>query len=184
MTVSDVLRETAALGFDEAPENMNLFYGALSRAVLTVNRLRPTVRSYTLTHKSPYPAGVYDGYADYDIGTLCKDFLAFAPPVASAEGYRIREGRILSLPTDFAGRVTVFYEPILPTYTEGSEASVIPLPDDLARLLPLLIAASVFLEEDPDRASFWLQSYFTEARAITEKRRPASVEAVTSVDGW
>lgn len=184
MTVSDVLKETAALGFNEVPENMNLFYGALSRAVVTVNRLRPILRSHTVEHKSPYPTGVYDGYADYDMRTLCEDFLAFGAPVASVADYRIREGHILSLPTGFTGKVTVFYEPVLPTYAEGCSDEVIPLPDDLARLLPLLCAASVFLDEDPDRAAYWLQSYFTEARAVKEKRRPASVLGVTSVDGW
>lgn len=184
MTVSDILTETAALGFDEAPENLSLFYGALSRAVVTVDRLRPTVRSYTVECKKDSPTGSYAGYADYDIAALVPDFLAFAPPVCSKTDFRIREGHILCLPIGCEDTVTVLYRPVLPVYKEGDADKEIPLPSDLVRLLPLLCAASLCLEADPERASFWLQTYFTEAKAVTALRRPASRAGVTVLDGW
>lgn len=184
MTVSDILRETAALGFNEVPDNLSLFYGALSRAVVTVDRLRPTVRTYTVEQKAGGAEGVYRGYADYDIAALVPDFLTFASPVSSESDFRVREGHILSLPLSFTGKATVLYRPVLPSYAEGDEDKKIPLPDDLCRLLPLLCAASLCFEADPERASFWLQSYFTEAKALERLRSPISRSGVTVVDGW
>ena len=70
------------------------------------------------------------------------------------------------------------------TYKKGDEEKTLPLPDDLVRLVPLLCAASIAFEDDPERASFLLQSYFTEAKAIERLRRPASKSGVTVLDGW
>jgi len=184
MTVSDILRETEALGGMPLPDDLSLFYGALSRAVVTVDRLRPTVRAYTVECKGSASEGRYAGYADYDMAEKVSDFLSFASPVCSTGDFLISEGHILSLPTDYSGKVTVLYHPMLPRYRKGDEAKTIPLPDDLVRLVPLLCAASVSLEDDPERASFFLQSYFTEAKAIERLRRPASRSGVSVLDGW
>ena len=185
MTVSDILRETEALGGMPLPEDLSLFYGALSRAVVTVDRLRPTVRAYTVENKEgTFPEGKFEGYIDCDMAKAVKDFLSFASPVCSVNDFRISEGHILSLPSGYAGKVTVLYHPVLPRYKKGDEEKTLPLPDDLVRLVPLLCAASIAFEDDPERASFLLQSYFTEAKAIERLRRPASKSGVTVLDGW
>lgn len=184
MTVSDILKETEALCGIPLPEDLSLFYGALSRAVVTVDRLRPTVRAYTFECEAGASEGGYAGYADYDLARKVDDFLSFASPVCSTSDFRIREGHILSLPTSLSGKVTVLYHPVLPRYQKGDEAKTLPLPDDLVRLLPLLCAASIAFEDDAERASFLLQSYFTEAKAIERLRRPVGKSGVSVLDGW
>ena len=54
MTVSDLYKSVAQLGFEDSLENDTRFLLAANRALLQVNSLRPATGSYTLIHRVPH----------------------------------------------------------------------------------------------------------------------------------
>ena len=51
MTVSELYRQVAGLGFESSLESDDRFYEAANRALLQVSDVRPAVRYYTINHK-------------------------------------------------------------------------------------------------------------------------------------
>ena len=78
----------------------------------------------------------------------------------------------------------ILYRKRLPAYTESDGDAVLPLDDELARLLPLVIAAEVYAEEDTELAASCLALYRTEAATILGARETPRTVSVTSVNGW
>lgn len=50
MTVSELYKQVAGLGFESSLENDSFFYMAANRALLQVARIRPAVRTHTINH--------------------------------------------------------------------------------------------------------------------------------------
>lgn len=101
----------------------------------------------------------------YDLATLFPSFLALSGPPTAEDGrpltegthgdYTLEEGRFLALSPHTAGRIRLSYCKCLTLPPEGE----LPLSDEEASLLPLFCAAYVFLEDDPERAAFYLARF-------------------------
>ena len=134
-------------------------------------------------------------YTAYDMREIAEDFLEFnTPPVAeedgymSAEDYRIEGGTVLLLPYDKPGAYKVLYKR-LPRKINGEDSledstEVIDLDDELAALLPPLIAAYVYAEDEPDRSEYYMSLYRQSAAEIRATMRKASVVAIKNKSGW
>ena len=118
---------------------------------------------YDLPHGSTAPDP--SGPTHYDLALLYPDFGALIAPLRDGAGrpltedalagYTLTDGHILSLPAHSAGRLTLVYRKRIPLPTEGE----LPLSDAEAALVPLYCAAYVLLDEDPDKAAFYLARF-------------------------
>lgn len=136
----------------------------------------------------------FSAFVKYDIANMVGDFLGFeAPPIKSkngfeylGNGYRIESGRVLVLPYEARGSYDVQYKhkptPI-DSKSPATDETEIDLDDECASLLPLLVAAYIWLEDEPEKASYYMDLYrerATEIRAYKRNFSPA--EYVTN--GW
>ncbi len=107
-----------------------------------------------------------DPYASsrYDLTKLIEDFGALhSPPVSHTEaaseegagGYRLESGHLLYLPNTKREILTLSYRRRLTLPAEGE----LPLTEEEAQLLPLLCAAYVWLEDDPEKATFYFSRF-------------------------
>lgn len=124
----------------------------------------------------------------YDLRSLFSDFGSLTAPPKTVDGrplregsegdYTVSEGHRLSLSRRLAGEVRLSYRARL-TLPEAGE---LPLREDEANLLPLFCAAYVYLEDDPDKAAFYLARFREGLRALYEPRGGA--HAFRDVHGW
>ena len=100
----------------------------------------------------------------YDLAALFPAFLSLeGPPTANGrpltEGtdgdYTLEEGHFLFLSPHTAGRISLTYRKRLTLPEEGE----LPLSEEEASLLPLFCAAYVFLDDDPEKAAFYLARF-------------------------
>ena len=99
---------------------------------------------------------------EYDATKLVDDFFAFAAmprgvgdaPIAGAHVY----GNRLTLPSSYTGRVTVDYKACAQKLTGDGEEELM-LPGGTEHLIGLLVAAYVWLDEDADKAQYYMSLY-------------------------
>ena len=136
----------------------------------------------------------YEAFTRYDISRLAEDFLALAtPPIAETSlmplmsEYDVEDGRVLMLPYEAKGCYTVRYkhrpEPVSTEDEPAESEQVIDLADDLAALLPNLVAAYMLTEDDMDRAKYHLALYQQQAAVIAAGAREHAPGKITN-NGW
>jgi hypothetical protein len=106
------------------------------------------------------------------------------------EGYRI-EGATVYLPSNNQGIYTIDYlhkVTLVPLDADVSGASGTPieidLEDDLASLLPNLIASYVWLDDETDKSQYYYNLYLQSAERIRSAARNLNPIEFTSVNGW
>lgn len=136
----------------------------------------------------------YEPFTRYDISRLTGDFLALAtPPIAEDEnfaplmkGYDVEDGRVVLLPYDAGGCYTVRYKHKPTAIADDDPATstqVIDLAEDLAALLPNLIASYMLTEDDMDRARHHYTLYQQQAAVIAAEVRNIAPGKITN-NGW
>lgn len=105
------------------------------------------------------------GGRSYDLSALYPGFGALVSPPTTEDGrplsegttadYTLEEGHILTLSPHLSGCIRLTYRMRLSLPEEGE----IPLTEEEASLLPLFCASYVFLDDDPDRAAFYLARF-------------------------
>ncbi len=138
----------------------------------------------------------YEPHTTYDIRALVSDFLGLAsPPIAEEEnrrrlggGYDVVDGRLIMLPYDAPGAYEVLYkhkpQELINNGEPTEDEAEIDLADDLCALLPILIAAYVWAEDEPNLASYYLNLYREQAIEIERRSRNMTPVSHISVDGW
>lgn len=138
----------------------------------------------------------YEPFTRYDISKLTDDFLALStPPIIEAEGgvylnqgYAIEDGRIILLPYDKKGVYKVMYErkPQEVEYKQNlseDKNTKIDLDEDLCALLPILVASYIWLEDEPQKAEYYLALYREGAANIVSRVRNVTPIPITT-NGW
>ena len=138
----------------------------------------------------------YEPFTRYDISTLVSDFLALAsPPIVEADGithlnqgYTVENGRIVLLPFDMKGLYKVIYNRLPRSIEKSGEASedstVIDLDEDLCALLPVLVASYVWMDDEPEKAQYYLMLYRERAADIERRIYNATPVPIKSSNGW
>lgn len=137
-----------------------------------------------------------EAFTRYDIKELTTDFLSLSAPLIVegadftrlTQGYDIEDGHIVLLPYNAQGLFRVTYNRI-PTIIkdEGESAkddSVIDLAEDLCALLPVLIASYILVDDDPEKAQYYLSLYQERAIDIERRNRNAVPVSIISSNGW
>lgn len=143
--------------------------------------------------KADIPA--FSPFVSYSLPELAKDFIDFAmPPIEEDDGhtkaglgYAI-EGKNILLPYNKSGVVRVLYrkKPKSIEYRSDPEkdGTVIDLDEELCTLLPILVAAYVWLEDEEGKAAYYMDLYRERAAQIERKSRNAAPSIVKNVYGW
>lgn len=137
----------------------------------------------------------YKPYTKYDMANLTEDFIRLADPPVVEDGTNCRlyrdydmEGRrFLLIPRGNAGVFKVVYErrptEIVNEGTAADDEALIDLDEELCSLLPLVIGAYVWTDDEPEKAEYYL-NMFRERRSeiMAKEREMRPVKYVTN--GW
>jgi len=129
---------------------------------------------------------MHSSHAVYDLKAICRDWASALSPITDKYGRTIPDAEIvgtrLLLPYTFSGKVSIVYKkaPILPS---GDPDEVITLPDGCEHLLPLLVAAYVWLDDDSDKAGYYM-SLYREGMIMSRSAVGSGVGAYENVNGW
>lgn len=138
----------------------------------------------------------YEAYTRYDIGSLVPDLLTLAlPPITEDEEYKklsgdfdVEGGRVILLPYSATGCFKILYNrrprEIINTGGAADDETIIDLDDELCSLLPILIASYIWIEDEPDRAQYYMTLYQARAAEITAKEKNHAPVNMKDVYGW
>lgn len=156
-----------------------------------LGQLSFTVRDITgfsrITSAEESKIPVYAEKRTVELSRLIGDLFSLAKPPEDChgkpiEGATIRGGSLL-LPYDFSGEVILFYKR-LPRTVHADDTEDIDIPAECAHLLPLLVASYIWLDDDGDKARYYMQLY-KEAMALIKRYEPLSIDSgFTDVLGW
>lgn len=135
-------------------------------------------------------------YSRYNIAGFATDFSSLCyPPIqdgaeqfALGKDYAVEGKDTLLLPRSISGVYKVWYERKLEAIDTSGTAEALnkelDLDEDLAALMPLLVAGYVWLDDEPAKASYYLDLYREqEARIIAAEKRLNPV-TIKNVYGW
>jgi hypothetical protein len=131
---------------------------------------------------------------EYDMRIIADDFLEFSAPITVSKNtgkesafYETSGDATILFPYDKEGAYNVKYHkrPHILSYSTSPSAdtTTIDLTEEKASLLPLLVASYVWIEDEPEKATHYLDLYKTRVNEIIALRRNyAPVKYVTN--GW
>lgn len=138
----------------------------------------------------------YEAYTRYDISTLVPDFLSLnAPPIKEEaeyqhlnQDYDVENGRIILLPYHAGGLYKVIYKrkpaPIAPDDIASEDTTVIDLDEELCALLPILVASFIWMDDEPEKAQYYLAIYENRAIDIERRIKSAAPVLIRNSNGW
>ena len=138
----------------------------------------------------------YKSYVGYDISTLVDDFLALDTSPVKINGdtseinrnYDIENDRIVLLPYDESGLYKVIYrkkpQEITGEMLSKGDKHSVDLDEELCSLLPILVASYIWIDDEPEKAEYYLILY--RERAVDFERRLSRTAPVNikNVYGW
>ena len=182
----------------DAPETPASFWGIVGGGV--------TLVFASETGGSVENLGIYDGaggvpiphgggaYVRYPLRDRAADFRALAEPPALwrdgayetlTDGYETDHEGNLYLARSLPGSYRVHYLRAVPHIGEDfPEEGELPFDRDQAELLPLLIAYYLLLDEEPDKATEYMNLYREGAILVRRGASAVSPAAYRSVNGW
>jgi hypothetical protein len=177
-------------------ENGNFFDESVSVRIRFTGDFAYTIRSVALYGKihslNEEDIPTYSEYTRYNLMGITADFSAFCCPPIRDEG----EYRFLSKDFHIEGRSTilfprshpdiyhVWYERKLKPITTVNNKDTVDLDEDLASIMPLLIASYVWLDDEPAKASYYLSLYREQEALIRAEEKRLNPITIKNVNGW
>ncbi len=126
-------------------------------------------------------------YHEYRMQDIVADFAAFASFASDASGEPITGastlGDTLKIPEDHFGKIIITYKS-KPLPVTGNLDEVIPLPTGCEHLCPLLVAAYVWLDDDPEKAQYYMSLYREGMASVKVYSRTSVGGTYNDVTGW
>lgn len=139
-------------------------------------------------------------YSRYDISELASDFLGLvSPPVIEnvsvklsgkylTNEYDVENGRILLISNSISGIFKIYYKrrPMQISSREqaSSNTAKIDLDEELCAVLPLLVASYVWIEDEPEKAQYYLSLYNERAFDIQRRNVDHAPVKMINITGW
>ena len=128
-----------------------------------------------------------DELVEYDAKRYTGPILSFTSPPKDGYGNPIEgalafAGRI-RIPNTYTGRVRLEYKKAPPKIDTNPDTELM-LPDGCEHLLPLLTAAYVWLDDDSDKAQYYMALYREAMTAVKLYDRTMADTGYRSVNGW
>ena len=138
----------------------------------------------------------YEAYTRYDIKKLVTDFMALCcPPIAESDENTLlnqdyeQEGEsVILLPYDKRGVYKILYEhrptAIDNTGSTTEDTQGLDLDDELCSIMPILVAAYVWIEDEPEKSQYYMNLYRERVQEISLSRKDTSPVLIKSTNGW
>ncbi len=138
----------------------------------------------------------YEAYIRYDISKLAADFMELCcPPIKEGtpnailnQNYEIEGVSTILIPRENKGLFRVLYirrpQEIINTGDSLNDNTAIDLDDELSALVPLLVAAYVWIDDEPSRTEYYMNLYRERVAEIEYKNKNAAPVAYKSENGW
>jgi len=139
---------------------------------------------------------VYAKYTTYDIASLTDDFMSFVcPPITDAirdqgfvlnQDYFVEEIGKLLIPASVKGVFDVCYErkPRAIDSEDSEMAGEIDLPEELCAILPNLIASYIWVDDEPEKAQYYLSLYREQVAEIVQREKKLRPFVYRNKTGW
>lgn len=136
-----------------------------------------------------------EDYIRYDLGSLVDDFNGLHAPlmkddgsfVKVGDGYDVESNRIVLVSRENTGVFRALYKhkPKAIDFSSDPQDNIdeIDLDDDLVSLMPLLMASYLWLDEEPEKAQYYLSLYREGVSNIRNDVRDMSPVTITT-NGW
>lgn len=137
----------------------------------------------------------YEAFTRYDMAVLASDFLSLeSPPIVDADGtrlsygYEVESGRVILLPHGCKGVYRVLYRK-KPAEIEnigdaGENDTEIAFDEEICSLLPLLVAAYIWMDDEPEKAQYYMNLYRERAADLQSRTRSVAPVMMKNVYGW
>lgn len=138
----------------------------------------------------------YEPYTRYDMMKLVDDFMSLScPPIKEADtnsilnqGYEIENNSIILFPYESKGSYKVLYER-LPKAIESSgdpskDDAELDLNAELSSLMPILIAAYVWIDDEPQKSEYYMALYRERVADLERKDIIATPVTIKSSNRW
>lgn len=137
----------------------------------------------------------FEPFTGYDISALAERFLSLeAPPIDESTGLRLHEGydvesdRVILLPYDTRGVFRVRYrqypEEIPKTLTAAEDETELPFDEEICSVLPLVVAAYIWADDEPEKAQYYMTLYRERAAEIRSMDRDNKSVIMRNAYGW
>lgn len=124
----------------------------------------------------------------YDLGETFPDFLFALSAPTDGEGEKISGASVSSgtmyIPYGYVGEVVIEYRRRAPEVSVNAPDAQLDIPAELASLVPLLAAAYVWLDDDAEKAQYYMSLYRDGMSAVKLYTRRAVDTAFTDATGW
>lgn len=196
MTLEECRSATANLAFahdladiDDTAEDGFLY--ALRRALYLTEGACPRTVGVELEH---FPEEGEGPYVCYDLPAMFSHVREIvAPPEVITEegyyplrrGYRIESRRRLYLSVCHRGRFYIKCRPAVAAIDADSPPDTpLGLDEEVAQLLPLLVAHYLLLDEDPEKAAHYMTLYREQYGLLGSRRHEAAPTEYHTVNNW
>lgn len=126
-------------------------------------------------------------FLEYDLREHTDDFLAFSSPPENEFGIPITNASVcggkMRVPIDYSGKIRLLYK-AAPANISGEPDEELTLPDGCEHLLALLVASYVWLDDDSDKAQYYMNLYREAMAAVKFYNRAELDSSYQDVIGW
>ena len=158
------------------------FYGESRFAVISL----ATFSALSTLREEEIP--LYSHPYEYRMKSLAPDFHSFSSLPLDAEEKEISGAHLLDekliLPSGFSGRVNLTYKAAAPHVSLDNLGEELSLPSEIEHLVALLAAAYYWLDDDADKAEFYLSLYKDALRATRYNDTRRLGGGYRNVTGW
>ena len=126
-------------------------------------------------------------FIEYDVKSYAADFLTYSSPPENEIGIPIPSASVcggkMRIPADYTGKIRLLYK-AAPTSISGEGDEEIILPDGCEHLLALVVASFVWLDDDSDKAQYYMNLYREAMAAVKFYDRAGVNPSYQDVIGW
>lgn len=138
----------------------------------------------------------FEAYTRYDISQMVSDFLTLSsPPIEETDelrrihsGYDVEDDRVILLSREVPGTYKVLYRrrpaALVDLGNAEEDETVIDLCEELAALMPNLVGAYVWMDDEPEKAQYYMMLYREQAAELERRARTVAPVAFRDVYGW
>ena len=138
----------------------------------------------------------YERYTRYDLSALCPDFLSLSAPPRTEDDhymlpgcwYDVENNRVILLPHDGKGVYKILYHrmptPLVYTDDPLEDQTAIDLDEELCALLPLLVAGYLWMDDEPEKAQYYMSLYRDRAMMLEMRHCESAPATIRSVNDW
>ena len=127
------------------------------------------------------------GYTEYKVKSFAEDFMSFVSQPTDDNGNNIvgatARGETVRIPDEYFGKINLIYKKY-PKKVLGNPDEDIVVPDGCEHLLPLLSASYVWLDDDPEKAEYYMSLYREAMSAVKYYDRAHIDTSYHVTDGW